>query len=208
MFNFWTKGRASEVAVEINHVSKEERKALNDFTSIAQALVNLKRIRMDFDGVMVVVRSSTIETRRAWLKDAKIADEIVRVRAEKAADVAEACANLKIDPATMNIKHDEINNPRAVQRAISTHEAIAAEIARIRFEKEQICYEEYDQAFAKLGKINEARAVDLAKKHKREMDEERKRAYTSIEAEVARIRVEKAAKCADDGEVPVSLKYP
>lgn len=206
MFNFWTKGRASEVAVEINHVSEEERKALNDFTSIAQALANLKK--MDFDSVMAGVRVSTIETRRAWLKDAKIADEIVRVRVEKAADVAEACANLKIDPATMNIRHDEINNPRAVQRALSTHEAIEAEIARIRFEKERICDEEYDQAFDKLRKINETRAVDLAKKHKREMDEERKRAYTSIEAEVARIRVEKAAKCADDGEVPVSLKYP
>lgn len=194
MFNFWTRGRASQVAVEINYVTEEERKALNDFTSIAQALANLKKL--DFDSVMSVVRASDIETRRAWLKNAEIAAEIVRVRVEKAADVAEACANLKIDPATTNIKHDEINNLRAVQRALSTHEAIEAEIARIRFEKEQ----EYDHAFAKLGKINETRAVNLAKKHKREMDEERKRADASIEAEVVRIRAEKATKCTDDSE--------
>jgi len=211
MFNFWKKGRVSEVAVEIDYVSEkerkaEERRAFDHFTSLVKLCTD--PLGMGSNGVIEVVRRSSIETRMAWLKNAKIADEIVRAQAKETADVAQACSNLKIDAAAMIITREEINSPSAVKRASSNWEAIQAEIARFRAENERIRDEEYDQAFDKLGKINETRAVNLAKKHKREMDEERQRAYASIEAEVARMRAEKAAKCVDVMEVPVNPKYP
>jgi len=193
MFNFWAKGRASGTAVETNHIPEDERKALNDFTSIIQAIANLKGL--DFNAVSSAVRKSTIEQRRAWLKDAKIGREIVRIRAKNDAEIAQALANLeKTDVATMTIMVNMATKEE--RRAWLDNEDITAEIARIRFENERD--EVYCQAYEKLGKINEARAANLTKKHKREMDEERKRADASIEAEVARIRAEKAAKRSND----------
>lgn len=164
---------------------------------LTQALANIKRL--DFDMMTHVVRAASYEQRKAWHEDAKIAAEVVRIRTKNNADIAQALANLeKTDVATMTVI---VNKATKEQRHawIGNH-AITAEIARIRFENERICNEEYDQAFSKLGKINEARAANLAKKHKREMDEDRKHAYASIEAEIARIRAEKAAKLQRSGQ--------
>lgn len=158
---------------------------------LIQALANIEKV--DIDIMCSAVGAASVEQHKAWRKDAKIAAEIVRIRAKNDADIAQALANLEeSDIAAMT---DMVNKATKEQRrAWLDNDNITAEIARIRFENERICDEEYDQAFAKLGEINKVRAANLAKKHKREMDEEQKRAYASIEAEVTRIRAEKATK--------------
>lgn len=164
---------------------------------LIQALANINKF--DIDIMASVVRTASVEQHKAWRKDAKIAAEIVRIRAKNDADIAQALANLeKSDIATMTVMVNKATKEQ--RRAWIENDTITAEIARIRFENERIYDEECDQAFAKLGKINEARAANLAKKHKREMDEERKRAYASINAEIARIRAEKAANLQRSGQ--------
>lgn len=167
----------------------------NTISVLIQALAKYKKL--DVDAIGVCVRAAGEKTLNEWLNNPAIIAEMGRIRVKNAADEAQACANLKIDAATMIITREEINNPSAVQRARITWEAVQAEIARFHAENERIRDDEYDQAFNKLGEINKARAVNLAKRHEREMVEERKRAYASIEAEVARIRAEKATKYAD-----------
>lgn len=203
MLNFWSKVRTSDVAVEINNDPDEKRKAKINNCAIAgelsQALANLKKL--DVETVSTAVNAASDDQRMAWLKDAAIAAEIARIRAEKAAEIAQALANLeKTDVAVMTVV---VNKATEEQRkAWSEDAAITTEIARIHAENEA----EYDQAFVNLKKINEISAVNLAKKHRREIAEERQRENAAIEAEVARIRAEKAAKRANDCKVHVSPK--
>jgi hypothetical protein len=158
---------------------------------LVQALANV--MKFDIDMTTSVVGASSGEQHKAWRKDAKIAAEIVRIRAKNDADIAQALANLgKSDVAAMTVMVNEATKEQ--RRAWIDNDTITAEIARIRFESERILNEEHDQAFGNLKKINETSADNLAKKHKREMAEEQRRMYASIENELARIRAEKAAK--------------
>ena len=203
MINFWSKIRTSDVAGEINNDPDEKRKARMDNYAIAgelsQALANLKKL--DVETVTTAVNAAFGDQRKAWLKNAAIAAEIARIRAEKAAEILQALANLeKTDVAAMTVV---VNKATEEQRkAWSEDAAITTEISRIHAENEA----EYDQAFDNLKKINEISAVNLAKKHRREIAEERQRENAAIEAEVARIRAEKAAKLANDCKVHVSPK--
>lgn len=203
MLNFWSKVRTSDVAGEINNDPDEKRKARMDNYAIAgelsQALANLKKL--DVETVTTAVNAASGDQRKAWLKNAAIAAEIARIRAEIAAEILQALANLeKTDVAAMTVV---VNKATEEQRkAWSEDAAITTEISRIHAENEA----EYDQAFDNLKKINEISAVNLAKKHRREIAEERQRENAAIEAEVARIRAEKAAKLANDCKVHVSPK--
>lgn len=180
---------ALSISFRVKAMNTADKNRIPD--ELIQALANIEKF--DIDIMSSVVGAASVEQHKAWRKDAKIAAEIVRIRAKNDADIAQALANLEeSDIAAMT---DMVNKATKEQRrAWLGNDNITAEIARIRFENERICDEEYDQAFAKLGEINKVRAANLAKKHKREMDEEQKRAYASIEAEVTRIRAEKATK--------------
>jgi len=185
-------------ALSQNLQLKAWRKNAPNIAEIAQALAHVKKL--DVDSVMSAVCKASEEQRKEWCENATIATEITRMRAENTAEIAQALANLKkIDVAAMT---DVVMAATKEQRkAWRENAAIAAEIALIRAENERICDEEYDQAINNLKKINETSAVNLAKKHRREMAEEQQRKNAAIEAEVARIRAVNAAKCATDGEL-------
>lgn len=135
MFNFWSSSRASDVAVEANNATEEKRKAWRDKYAIvcelSQALAHIKKL--DVESVTTVVNAASDDQRKAWRNNAEIAAEIARIRREKAAEIAQALANLrKIDVAAMMVS---VNNATEEQRKAWCEDAtIKAEIARIRVE--------------------------------------------------------------------------